>query len=255
MFSRHILGMLLFLFAAFNSSLAEDFAPVCLPDLATSAQVDLNGDKKIDNIEIVLPQDEWLSDFELKVNDISVKDSLSYRVNGFVIRDIDQSDQYKEIAVYTEGPSSDDDYLIFWYDGKALKKMARVQRWPVFPGNGIVYVDDHMGFWTKREKYVLDEKTRELRIVPQEFYYVGQPAKVVEMFPIFKTRLSSDIVANLAENSDILILVCDLSPTDEAVEGDGYFNDWYLIKSSANLAGWARLKDFSDKVDGLPWAD
>ena len=257
MFIKCLITALLLLFAAFNSSRAEDSMPVCPSDMVTEAKVDLNGDGKIDDVKLILPPNEGSSDFELKINDVSIKDSHSYPVNGMLILDIDKSDKYQEVAVYTEGPSSDDDYFIFWYDGKRLKKMADIQRWPKFPGNGIVYVDDHMGFWVKREKYVLNQKTRALELVPQELYYVGSPAKVVETFPIYRTRQESKIVANLIENSEILVLAYAPAITSEELSrsADNFFKDWYLIKTSTKLVGWSRLENFWNKVQGLPWAD
>jgi len=84
-----------------------------------------------------------------------VKGELSMGgADGFIIIDIDTSDKYKEIAVHTPGPSDDDEYIIYWYDGNSIKEVGRVSRWPTFPGNGIVYVDDWMGFWMKRDKCI-----------------------------------------------------------------------------------------------------
>ncbi len=220
---------------------------ICLAsDFLKVAKTDLNGDGKVEEISISGITE--IGNFILKIDNVSIKGELGDEVDGFIIVDIDTKDQYKEIAVHTPGPSDDDEYLIYWYDGKSIKEMGKLMRWPKFPGNGIVLVDNWMGFWQKRDKYVLDNKTRTLYLVPQEFYYVGIEATVKESFPIYKTRTGSEVVANLKPGSKIFILVCDTSPDD-------YDSHWYLIKSETGLVGWAALKSFTGKVEGLPWAD
>jgi len=214
----------------------------------TSAQEDLDGDGNIE--DILLSNITEPGAFILKVGEFSTKgkfQSALEDVDGFIIVDIDKSDKYKEVAVHTPGLSADDEYLIFWYDGKLIKEMGYLSRWPLFYGNGIVNVDAWMGFWPIREKYVLDKNSRTLQQVPQEFYYVGVEAEVIESFPIYKTRGVSHVVAHLKPKSECLILVCDPSPMPP---GD----DWYLIKSATGLVGWTQEKAIYDKLF-LPWAD
>jgi hypothetical protein len=217
-------------------------------EFVTSAQEDLNGDGNIE--DIILSDISELGDFTLRIGSFTTKGKFSTEMeaaDGFIIVDIDESDKYKEVAVHTPGPSDDDEYVIFWYDGKSIKEMGYVSRWPLFYGNGIVNVDGWMGFWSIREKYVLDKKSRTLQQVPQEFYYVGVEAEVRETFSIYKTRGASHVVANLKPKSECLILVCDPSPAQ-------YGDDWYLIKSTTGLVGWAQEKTIYDKLM-LPWAD
>jgi hypothetical protein len=213
-----------------------------------STQEDLNGDGNIEDIMLSTNTEPGV--FVLKIGTCSTKgkfESTLEDTDGFIIVDIDEADTYKEVAVHTPGPSDDDEYLIFWYDGKTIKEVGYVSRWPVFYGNGIVNVDAWMGFWSMREKYVLDKKLRILQRVPQEFYYVGVDAEVIETFPIYKTRGASHVVANLRPKSECLILVCDPSPVQ-------YGDDWYLIKSTTGLVGWTQEKTMYDKLI-LPWAD
>ena len=216
------------------------------PRIVTSAEIDLNGDGKAEKIAIRI--DDKTGSYVLNVTTTVLKGELEC-VDGFAVVDIDQADKYKEIAIHTPGPSDDDLYLVYWFDGKGLRKMGELSRWPSFVGNGIVYVDDWMGFWSLREKYVLEIGTRTLRKVPQEFYRVGQEAKVAKGFPIYRTRDDrSEIVANLRSGSKIMILVCDVTPK-------AYGDDWYLIQSETNLIGWARERVFPDCLQDLPWAD
>jgi hypothetical protein len=222
----------------------------------TSAKVDLNKDGRVETIAISDFRDT--GEFLLKINGISTTGRLNEgRPDGFTLVDIDKRDAYTEIAVHTPGASDDDEYLIFWYDGRTISEMGRLSRWPKFLGNGIVHVDGWMGFWTKKEKYLLDKNSRILHKIPQELYYVGVKAFVKESFTIQATRESSKILAKLRPQSNILILLCDTSPEcrNKDGEADNYFCDWYLIKSVTGLVGWARLGSFWKKVEGLPWAD
>ena len=230
----------LFLYSFENSSYTTNFLK--------EEKVDINGDGKLDEISISAISES--GDFVLKINEISIKDKVGEEeeVDGFIVIDIDATDKYKEVAVHNPGPSSDDEYVIYYYDGKSIIEMGRIKRWPNFFGNGIILVDDWMGFWSKRDKYVLNNKTRKLDFVPQEFYYVGVEAKVKESFPIYRKREGSEIVANLKPDSKILIILCDVSSKD-------YECHYYLIKSETGLIGWAKLKSFQYKVEGLPWAD
>lgn len=211
-----------------------------------SKTVDLDGDGRPDTIGLEIHEET--DSYILTVNGHIAKGTLEF-VDGFKIIDIDTSDRRKEIAVHSPGPSDDDVYIIYDYDGKSLKRMATLSRWPVFLGNGVVYVDNWMGFWTIRRKYQLDSKKRQLNCVPQEFYYVGVEATVRRSFPILQRRDDrSAVVAKLKPNSKVMILLCDPSPK-------AYGDDWYLIKSESGLVGWTKEKGFTEKFHQLPYAD
>lgn len=212
---------------------------------------DLDGDGKKE--EIVLKPVSEKGDFILAVNSTSIFGKLGEEaVDGFIVVDVDQRDRYREIAVHNPGPSSDDMYCLYWYDGSTIRKMGVLSRWPTFPGNGIVLVDDWMGFWSKRDKYTLDPKTRQLVLIPQEFYYVGVEGIVKEQFPIYRTREGNDIIANLKKESSILILAWAPTKNKKSVNSP---EGWYLIKSSTGLLGWTTAKVVFERVGGLPLAD
>lgn len=226
------------------------FLLVCLSPIVfgfdRAKTIDLNGDGKPDNVTIQINGET--GSYILKVNSQSIKGSLD-AVDGFTVIDIDTSDHRKEIAVHTPGPSDDDVYVIYDYDGKNIKLIAQLARWPVFPGNGLIYVDDWMGFWAIRHKYQFDVKSRRLKPVHQEFYYVGIEATVQHSFPLLQTRDdASPVIARLKPNSKVLILLCDPSRKS-------YEDNWYLIKSDSGLLGWTREKGFPEKFKQLPYAD
>jgi hypothetical protein len=234
-----ILFLLVFLLIANISLKAEDFI--------FQSSTDLNGDDVPE--EISLTNIGETTEFYLEISGKKIKGKFYEEPSdGFIIIDIDKYDKYKEIAVHTPGPSSDDEYFIYWYDGKAIQETAHLSRWPKFLGNGIVYVDGWVGFWTRRDKYILNNSTRKLDHVLQFAYYVGVKANVKNSFPIFKDKELKEKVALLSKYSEIEILVCDMD-----------YREWndhiYLIKSKSNLIGWASNQAIHHNLEGLPLAD
>lgn len=137
--------------------------------LMWNAKVDLNGDGKPETVRLTKLDG---GSFRLHINQATVEGSLGDEVEGFYIADVNKKDKYREIVVYTPGPSDDDEHLLFWFDGKRIHKMGRLMRWLKYLGNGIVLANDWMDFWTITRKYVLT-KERKFVEVTQEFYYVG----------------------------------------------------------------------------------
>ena len=232
---------------------ASDINDIDYHNFLTSTKVDLNGDGKKENISIkninplsYLPSED---NFVLIVDDELITGNLAEgSPDGFVIVDIYKGDKYKEIVVHAPGESDDDEFLLYSYDGESLKNMGKPYDWPTFYGNGIVLNDKNVDFWSMREKYVLEKKTRTLKLVPQEFYYVGIKGKTTKSFPLYRTKKRKHIVANLKPHSEILILLCKPS-----LEIKDYA---YLIKSTTGLVGWTTHKALWDNhVEGLPYGD
>lgn len=226
-----------------------------LDKVLREAKLDLNGDGKKDQVEIHITKDT--SEFVLSVNQIKVKaflgnsrDDSDYEADGFDIVDIDTADKFKEIAVHAPGISSDDLFLVYSYDGKSLKKMALLSRWPTFLGNGVVLEDGWMGWWRIRNEYILNQLIRTLQLIPQELYYVGVEGKVSTTFPLYTTKKKARSIARLKPQNKITILLYDFCH-----KGDGPQRNWYLVKSEHGLVDWASENDIETKIGGLPWAD
>jgi len=212
-----------------------------------SSKADLNSDNKAEIIKLERITNP--NGFKLIVNNKEVIDEFSDgEPDGFKIIDIDLQDEYKEIAVHTSGPSDDDEYMIYWYDGENIILINHFMGWPVFNGNGIVYLDKWMGFWKCRDKMVFDKTTHVLNPVPQFAYYVGVKAKVQKGFPIYKETDLINKVATLSTGSEIELLICDKSNRK-------YFDHRFLIKSVTGLTGWSDLNTIQENTEGLPWAD
>ncbi|MCX7643018.1 MAG: hypothetical protein N2116_04330 [Armatimonadetes bacterium] len=209
--------------------------------LMWSAKVDLNGDSKPETIRLTKLGENG-SDFRLHTNQAVVEDNLGYEVKGFYIADVDESDKYCEVVVYTPGPSDDLEHLLFWFDGKRIHKMGRIMGGSEYLRNGIVLAYDWMGFWTITRKYALT-KERKLVEVPQEFYYVGVTGKVSEPLTIYQTRKGKRVLATLRVGSEAEIILSDAK-------------GWYLVKSENNLLGWAKEESIKKSMwASLPLAD
>ncbi len=208
--------------------------------LMWSAKVDLNGDGKPETVRLVKLGADG-SSFRLYINQATVEGRLGDEVKGFYIADVDKSDKYREIVVYTPGPSDDDEHLLFWFDGKRIHKMGRLMRWLNYLGNGVVLAKDWMGFWTITRKYVLT-KERKLVEVPQEFYHVGVEGKVAKPLTLYQTRQGKRVLATLRVGSKAEIILSDAK-------------GWYLVKSENKLLGWAKEESILQSISDLPLAD
>jgi len=216
-------------------------------DFVFSQTVDLNSDQIEEEIKLESSYNTY--EFRLLVNDRAVDGKfIDGDADGFKVIDINTNDKYKEIAVHTPGSSSDDVYVIYWYDGKEIVFMDRLSRWPSFNGNGIVYVNNWEGFWSSRDKYVLDNSERKLKKVEQFAYYVGITITVKNGFEIFRERDLKDKVALLSEGSEIILILCD--------KGYENYNDHrYLIRSTSGLLGWVDFRTIWDNTEGIHTAD
>ncbi len=206
--------------------------------LMWNAKVDLNGDGKPETIRLVKLEGNR---FRLHINQDKVEGTLLEEAEGFYIADVDKGDKYREVVVYTPGPSDDDEHVFFSFDGKRIRKMGHLMRWLKFLGNGIVLVDDWMGFWTITRKYVLT-KDRKLVEVPQEFYYVGVTGKISKPLTLYRTRQTKQVLATLRVGSEAEIVLSDSK-------------GWYLVKSENRLLGWAKEESLMNSMSNLPLAD
>jgi hypothetical protein len=236
------------------------FARTLLPGevvYVRSAVVDLNGNGKRENIRIDIEKGYGPSKYTLHVGRVSVKGRLSEGVDGFQIVDINSADGYKEIAVRAQGPSDWLSYHLYWYDGKRIRDLGQVPGgWAKFPGNGSVLVYRNIEEYTAlvTEKYVLSADRGTLRIVPQEMYYLGTVVTVAKSFPIYYTRGSTQVVADLARGSRITILAYVPAVRDSDGKLKKGTDDEFLIKSQKGLLGWAKGQQIIRNIKDLPMA-
>ncbi len=213
-----------------------------------NAQANLNSDNIVDKIK--LTGDDM--DYTLTINGISIRGEFDVEgMTGFEIIDIDKNDFFKEIAVHASGPSDDDVFNIYWFNGKQIIFMKSIGQSPTFNGNGIVYNDSWQGFWLKRDKYHLSKKTHKLNLVPQFAYYVGvKDITVKDWFSIYSDKALTKKFATLSKNSKIEILICDTKNSNNE------YNDYiYLVKSKSKLIGWVKSSILQKNCTGFNYAD
>lgn len=231
------------IFIAFCLLLIGAGAALSANKYLTAFEIDLNGDGAKEQITMSNMTEE--GNFTLSVNGIQLEAKASSGIEstrGFSIIDIDTSDLFKEIYVSIPGYNKSNEYLIYGWDGIQIQEIARFEsRGGIqdLSGNGIILINGLKSFWSKREEYVLDQQIRRLKQIPQELYYVGVQVKAIESFPIYKTREGKDIIADLQQGSECIILLCDGSSSKPSEE-------WYLIKSSTGLIGWAQVEVLHD---------
>jgi hypothetical protein len=219
-------------------------------DPVTQATTDLDGDGKPEKVTLQQGKD---GAFTLMAGPVSVRGQVTTEaggndIHGFTVEDIDSSDKRREVLVHTTGELDEHHRVVFYaYDGKRFTELGKLSSAGEIRGNGIVLVEEWAGFWQRRDKYVLDAKKGQLRKVEQDVYWVGKEATVKKSFPLQRSRTDSSVVANLAPDTKVLVVAAAPPSASGAT-------DWYLIKSSTGLMGWARLEPGSELVEGLSWA-
>jgi hypothetical protein len=200
--------------------------------------------------------------FTVNIDGISILDSTESSGDVFETKivDLDKNDEYKEIAItsYFNDISS---YQLFHFTEKKIINLGTVysMEQPLFTGKGNVKCKKWMGFWILDFEYVLNEDKMKLEEkykdeYPIKFYEENKMDIIAkEDFNIYKERnKKSDIAVKLKEGEKIKVLKAYIKVTCEDEYKDWCF--WYLLENKDKKKGWIQLKDFQDKVSGLPWA-
>lgn len=220
-------------------------------DLIYQLQDDLNGDSQLDSVSLWC--DKNTKKYSLIINNAAYqfKETILQPI-GIEVVDLNTSDSYREILFHYK-TNNLEKYFILWYNGKSIKEMLNIDGKPEVLGNGEVIVGRNMGFWTKKEKYILEEKNSSERILkfsPQEFYNVGVFAYVKKPFVLYSYRDKKNKLTKTEKGERIEIVLCDPSNWfKENTQKNNRMFDWYLIKTEKGITGWAMLKDFVNLVE------
>ena len=217
------------------------------------AVVDLDGKGEADNVKLTLIEEDYdFSNFTLVINDDTISGKHSYNVSGFIIIDLDTSDNSKEIAVYTQNVNGPDEYIIYKYDNW-ITEIGRINSFATFQGNNEIIVDTEMMFWIKRDTVLYDAEFEVLKYYPKEFYDVNIEADVIEPFSLFSDRENFISTLDLNLMDRVKIIRCDTAPfCEEETSNSSELCDWYQIQLESSKSGWAQLKTFLNKLE-LPW--
>ncbi|MBI5402447.1 MAG: hypothetical protein HY959_03530 [Ignavibacteriae bacterium] len=201
--------------------------------------------------------------FTLTIDGITIKDSCVDAYDGMesMVLDVDKNDKYKEIAVLYYF-SINTSYQIYRFDGKKIISLGVVysNEQPVLPGDGTVKATGWMGFWSYDFEFVLNKNKMKFEPVYKDEYpvkfYEGFDGEIIvkESFSTFKERdKNSAVVTKFKKGDKIQFIKAYVKVKCDDVD----YNDpcfWYLIKDKDGKKGWLQLRDFQEKVDGIPWA-
>lgn len=223
------------------------------PTTVRSATVDLDGDGKPEKIAVSGTKTSPLR-LVLSVNNAKRTETNqgfdSDVVPGFRVVKLDNNSKARQISVDFIQLSGLTQTCFYRWDGKAIHRIGVVENAEKPSGNGTINGSVYMGFWSCKQKYVLNPKTQTLRTVRQSTYSVGIPATVKEPFSILQDHTDESHVEALAAPGSKIQLVKFWSPAADPTDSTEA-NSWFLIKTATGLSGWTRLTDFKEKVDGL----
>lgn len=224
----------------------------------TTVKIDLNFDGKEETVKLLHKGED--QEFTLRINNAEYKGQFEYAYGADIeILDINRNDGLREVMVKGYGPSDQNDMHFFQFiDGKIIAAGRLPSNFGIeAKGNGGLTEYGWMGFWTIKLKYDFDSKAKTITLVPEEFYDVMQECEVKESFKLL-TRREDDapVVIEVKPKAKLTIIKADITPKCKTADGydDDFFCDWYLIRTADGKEGWARLRDFYEKVDGLVWA-
>lgn len=222
-----------------------------LADPVKSATADVNGDGKPDVITIAAVPNT--PRFTLRVNGAKLTVAYDDYFDGapsLRILPVNAGVKKAYVSVFLSGANDYYENRFFTYDGKSIHPAGKTLGTVTAPGNGVVYAEWWMSFWTVHTKYAPDASGF-LRFVPQAGYYVGVTGTVKESFPVrVAATKSAAIVATVAPGSKVTLLLFQPYTKELKDDPEGY----YLIKTQTGLCGWADYRTFHNKIPDLPFA-
>jgi hypothetical protein len=229
-----------------------------LPCEATAKQVkikaDLDGDGQDESIVLEIAEGEYT----LRIDGRAYSsDNPEQNAQNLTVADIDKQTRFRQVLVHGELNGGYGFSDLFAYDGRRIERIQGFVGGLSISGNGKIYVDVWHGNYSTKKRHTYDEKTQTLTETPQDLYYIGMELTVKESFPVYLERAKKSSKILLRKASRISLLAVDFSTG--TCDGPGgqkteWGCEWFLIKTSTGLLGWARLNAFAFKVDGLPSA-
>ncbi len=215
---------------------------------ATQKGPDLNNDGKIDIIEFSCGPDK--ETFELKVNGISIQGNGEEIQNSFEIVDIDKSDNFKEIAIKEDGPSEDPYTSYYFYDGKSLIFMGKIEGYGATDGTGIIRSRTRgkiLHTWYFDDFYKLSPDHKVLR-EEKDLYLMNSKVVCQNYLPLYKSRNSTEVLSEITPNESLKITYTDNKQWC-CVEDENGVRGWFALENFNQLKG--RGIDINDVFDGL----
>lgn len=214
-----------------------------------SANIDLNGDGVKDNIRFSCEFGD--GNFVLYINNKVLKGSGCILEGYCKIVDINSKDKFKEIAIEERGPSDDYATAFYYYDGKRILPMGKIQG--SFE-NGALKIGGLskiktmtrgkvLHTWFYPDSYKLSPNHL-LEHINQKLYQMNTKVRIKRALPVQKSSTNSKITFTLKTGEEAIILASD-------------DKEWCLIRNSKGQFGWFKINglDGHQFFDGLCYAD
>lgn len=202
---------------------------------------DIDGDEKKEKVLICIGNDaEKDYTFTIYINNKKMLSDYIERVDRIGVVDIDSKDEFKEIEIYSVGPSDDFISRFYRFEKNKVKFMGELSRL-AWIEDGLLYVHDWTGHWSISRKYYIDRDGK-FQEVNQPFYWVGLKLKIEKEIPVYFSPEKKSIVDVAKKGEEISIIF----------EKEGNL----LVKTQKDLVGWVKLSDIAIACEStLPTAD
>jgi hypothetical protein len=223
--------------------------------------------KKLSEIRIIFEYDEkekfFNGNYTIDVDGMKQTDYIEDLSGYFEIKtiDVDKKDMYREIIIAAT-IEVEWTYKIFRYTGDKLLDLGELYSAGKIDitGDGKIKTDGWMGFWTYDNDYIFNKENNKFEIVGRFEYdvkfYEGFDGEITvkKKFKTYKERdIKSPVITNFKIGDKIKILKAYTKYENCSEDYEDYCF-WYLIEDKNGKRGWLQLKDFWQKVDGIPWA-
>lgn len=205
--------------------------------------LDLDSDGKSDTIEVSYTG-TYHDDFCLKINDSVIDGSGMEVTDQFRIVDIDPEDPYMEVVIEEFGPSSDTMSSFYYYDGKKIHFMGKVEglcgNRDSVAGDGKVSTltrSKLLQTWFYKDYYELDGRHMLVHIKQDWYgtpsYMEATPLKVlVSSLSFYEAPGSSRISLTVKKDDEVFLLGSDEEK-------------WCLFGTRDGKKGWLELTGFN----------
>lgn len=232
----------------------------------TTFSANLNNDNILDIVSVKFMMDtsniESMGCYVIKINDLTYIDS-SFADFEFEVKvmDINKDDVFNEIFIQS-GMNDYNNYNVFRFTGKNIFKLGEVFGIDTInvPSNGKIFARAWMGFWyydfyytLNPDKMILEKKEKDMYDIKTYSDMEQYPIVVESAFVTYKERVdNSDVKFKTRKGEKIKLLKAYINVKCDGE--DTSFCFWYLIQNSKGEKGWARMRDFYDRVSGIQWA-
>ncbi|MFA5032122.1 MAG: hypothetical protein WC614_03800 [bacterium] len=211
-------------------------------DINKKIKIDLNGDKKKENIMVSFHRETG----DTIIININNKTAINYSsdiLNYFYIVDIDSTDKFLDIAIEDDGPSDDPITTFYRYTDSIIKlgripgnSQHRLSR-EVFTlgGDGFIKTKGRgrvLSTWYYDAKYAFSNQKNKILQVDTEFVTMNQNVVLLCDLPLYTAINDTTIKTILKSGSPSRIAITDNK-------------EWFKIEDGQGNSGWFRVERYS----------